>query len=179
MDKPGFLSRLLFGDPDRPIAVELYGGVVAIARRPHLYSALRVPDTPAGRYEMVVLHLALLNRRLAAAGAPGTQLARLVNEAFVVDMDDCMRELGTGDLAVPKRVKRAAVGLYERLELVGKGLAEGPAELESALSPLLPGVDTAGLARHLDAVAAVLERTPFDRLARGEIPTLLDGSERS
>jgi cytochrome b pre-mRNA-processing protein 3 len=31
-----------------------------------------------------------------------------------VDMDDSLRELGTGDLAVPKKVRRAATGLYER-----------------------------------------------------------------
>ena len=29
-------------------------------------------------------------------------------------MDDSLREIGTGDLAVPKKVRRAATGLYER-----------------------------------------------------------------
>ncbi len=29
-------------------------------------------------------------------------------------MDDSLREMGTGDLTVPKKVKRAAAGLYER-----------------------------------------------------------------
>jgi cytochrome b pre-mRNA-processing protein 3 len=29
-------------------------------------------------------------------------------------MDDCMREMGVGDLTVPKRVKRAAAVFYDR-----------------------------------------------------------------
>lgn len=63
---------------------------------------------------MIVLHLALLIDRLAAAGAAGQVVAQGVVEAFVTEMDDAMREMGIGDLTVPKKVKRAAAGLYER-----------------------------------------------------------------
>ncbi len=94
-------------------AGEIYGAVVARARAPYFYADLGVPDTPSGRYEMVTLHLFLILERLRAAG-DASDLPRLLAEAFVVDMDDSLRELGTGDLSVARKVNRAAAGLYER-----------------------------------------------------------------
>ena len=52
--------------------------------------------------------------RIAVIGKSG-QLARSLAEVFVTDMDDCMREIGVGDLSVPKKVKKAAAGFYERV----------------------------------------------------------------
>ena len=95
-------------------AAELYGRVVAAARQPAFYRAIGVPDTPEGRYELVVLHLFLALERLKGEGEKGAALSQAALECFVTDMDDCMREMGVGDLTVAKRVKRAAAGFYER-----------------------------------------------------------------
>ena len=105
-------------------AGELYGAVVAQARRPEFYATLGVPDTPVGRYEMVVLHLFLVLERLRSASDRGAPLDRLLVEAFIEDMDDSLRELATGDLSVPKKVRRAAAGLYDRSIDYRAGLAE-------------------------------------------------------
>lgn len=98
----------------RRTAGDIYGAVVAAARTPAYYSALSVPDTPEGRFDMVALTMFLVLEPLKSAGAGGTALAQGVIEAFVQDMDDCMREMGVGDLTVPKKVKRAAAAFYER-----------------------------------------------------------------
>ena len=95
-------------------AGEIYGAIVTQARRPFFYAELGVPDTPAGRYEMVVVHLFLVLERLRGSAEAASPLPRLLVEAFIADMDDSLREIGTGDLAVPKKVRRAATGLYER-----------------------------------------------------------------
>ncbi len=63
---------------------------------------------------MVVLHLFLVLERLRANPDAASPLPRLLVDAFIADMDDSLRELGTGDLSVPKKVRRAATGLYER-----------------------------------------------------------------
>jgi cytochrome b pre-mRNA-processing protein 3 len=111
----------------------IYGAIVAQARQREFYADLGVPDTPSGRYEMVVLHLFLVLERLRAAS--DSALPRLLVEAFVSDMDDSLRELATGDLAVPKKVRRAAAGLYERTMDYRTALTAGdvPA-LEAALA---------------------------------------------
>ena len=98
----------------RATAGELYGVVVAAARSPRNYSQFRVPDTPEGRFEMVALSLFLVLERVKRIQPDGMALAQGVIEAFVVDMDDCLREMGVGDLTVPKKVKRAAAAFYER-----------------------------------------------------------------
>lgn len=98
-------------------ADELYGAVVAQARSPSLYADLGVPDTMTGRYEMIVIHLMLVLERLRAGGEEAETMSRLTLERFVTDMDDCMREIGVGDMSVPKRVKKAAAGFYERAHI--------------------------------------------------------------
>lgn len=95
-------------------ASELYGRVVTAARQSVFYRDLGVSDTPEGRYEMLVMHLFLALERVNKEGQAGTALAQKVIETFISDMDDCMREMGVGDTVVPKRVKRAAAGFYER-----------------------------------------------------------------
>jgi cytochrome b pre-mRNA-processing protein 3 len=113
-------------------AGEIYGAIVTQARRPEFYAVLGVPDTPDGRYEMVVLHLFCVLERLRAAEA-SEPLPRLLVEAFIADMDDSLRELGTGDLAVPKKVRRAASGLYERSMAYRAALAAGDAHALAAV----------------------------------------------
>ena len=43
----------------------LYGAIVAQARRPEFYEEFAIADTVEGRFEMIVLHLAVVLRRLA------------------------------------------------------------------------------------------------------------------
>lgn len=109
-------------------AEELYGSVVAAARQPAFYGALGVPDTPEGRFELVALHLFLALEGLRGQGAAAEGLARRTIETFVIDMDDCMREMGVGDLTVPKKVKRAAAAFYERASVYRQDLIEDLAQ---------------------------------------------------
>ena len=95
-------------------AGEIYGAVVAAARQPAFYRHYRVPDTPEGRFEMIALMLFLVLERVKRVAPDGEALTQGAIEAFVTDMDDCMREMGVGDLTVPKKVKRAAAAFYER-----------------------------------------------------------------
>src|SRR5215510_9064831 len=98
----------------RQVARSLYGSSVTAARAPIFYAEWGVPDTLAGRFEMVALHVALVLRRLSFAGEQGRRLGLALTEAFVVDMDDSMRELTFGDLAVPREIKRATAALFDR-----------------------------------------------------------------
>jgi cytochrome b pre-mRNA-processing protein 3 len=127
-------------------ASEIYGAIVARARNPMFYRDCGVADTPEGRYELIVLFMVLVLDRLRQAGPDTLELQRQVIETFVTDMDDSMREMGVGDLTVPKRVKKAAAGLLERMELYRKALAEsGDDALQAALDANIPAVsETAG-----------------------------------
>jgi cytochrome b pre-mRNA-processing protein 3 len=108
------LSWLKSSRERRQVARSLYGSSVTAARAVTFYADWGVPDTLAGRFEMIALHVALLLHRLSAVSAPERRLRVALTEAFVVDMDDSMRELTFGDLAVPREIKRATAALFDR-----------------------------------------------------------------
>jgi cytochrome b pre-mRNA-processing protein 3 len=115
-------------------ATDIYGRLVTQARQRAFYAELGVPDTPEGRLELVMLHVVLMLRRLATEGESAAVLARSLTETFVRDMDDCLREMGVGDLTVAKKVKQAAAALFDRNRDYGAAL-ERPDR--AALSDLL------------------------------------------
>src|SRR5690606_21219746 len=60
----------------RDKAAELYGSIVAAARREAFYAKHGVPDTPDGRFAMVVAHTFLVLERLRREGTAGRELSR-------------------------------------------------------------------------------------------------------
>lgn len=96
----------------------LYGAIVAQARKPAFYQTYGVPDTVNGRLEMVILHAIMVLRRLQdeAASRP---LGQALFDRFCLDMDDNMREMGVGDLAVPRKMRRIGEAFYGRQAAYG------------------------------------------------------------
>lgn len=172
----------------RQIARSLYGSIVTRSREHVFYARLGVPDTLQGRFEMLALHLVLVLRRLAADGQEGERLSRALTEAFVVDLDDVMREMTFGDLAVPREVKRAAAALFDRHRAYLAAL-EPPGEtpladaLRAQLSylhgenakekapggPSDAGLDAAGLANYVRSVASALDAQPAAAILAGRL----------
>ncbi len=156
-------------------AGEIYGAIVTQARQPAFYAHLGVPDTPTGRYEMVVIHLFLVLERLRREGSSTEPVAQELIDAFVADMDDSLRELGTGDIGVPRRVRRAAAGFYARSKDYRVAMAAPGAQgLEMALERHL-GLGAAGdlrldgLARYIRAAAALLAGQHGAELIEGRL----------
>lgn len=129
---------------ERRRADELYGAIVTQARAPAFYAESGVSDTPEGRASMVMLHVFLVLDRLTHAGRDGARLGRLLTEAFVTDMDDCMREMGVGDLTVPKKVKRAAAALMQRCVAYRRAAADDDKVLATELAATIPGLEAGG-----------------------------------
>ena len=110
--------------PRRNNIAPLYGAIVAQARAPAFYRAYGVPDTVNGRLEMVLLHVFLVLRRLRDESATARRLAQNVFDKFCEDMDDSMREMGVGDLAVPRKMRRIGQAFYDRQAAYERALAQ-------------------------------------------------------
>ncbi|MEK6216108.1 MAG: ubiquinol-cytochrome C chaperone [Boseongicola sp.] len=109
------LSRLFGSDTKlKDIASDLYGVIVARARTPVLYLDLGVPDTTAGRFEMVVLHLIVVTDRLDRGSERERNIGQRLFEVFCTDMDETLREFGVSDVAMGKRMKGMTLGFYGR-----------------------------------------------------------------
>jgi cytochrome b pre-mRNA-processing protein 3 len=150
----------------------IYGMIVAQAREPVFYQALNVPDTVNGRFDMVVLHLWLVLRRLRAADGSAA-VAQALFDRFCSDMDANLREMGVGDLTVPKRMQKFGEAFYGRAAAYDAALAAGGEALESALARnILDSHDSsnaAGLARYVDAAVAELDAVDSAALQAGEL----------
>ncbi len=130
------LASLFRRKPFERAGFLLYGRAVAAAREATPFAEWGVPDTPAGRFEMVCLHVALLIRRLRAERtAEGDALGQAVFDAMFSDMDVNLREMGIGDLSVGKKVKNLWEGFHGRAEAYGAALdAADAAGLAGALA---------------------------------------------
>ena len=121
--------------PHKRAATDLYAAIMAQSRLPHFYAGLGVPDTIGGRFEMLVLHMFLVLRRLRKDGASSEPVAQALSEAFVADMDDVMREMGVSDISVAKKMYSAAGAYLGRLKAYDAALDSGdPQELAAALA---------------------------------------------
>lgn len=113
----------LFRRAARPGTISaLYGAIVAQARLPGFYRDYAVPDTVEGRFELIVLHLALALDRLAEESALRA-LGQGVFDRFCQDMDCNLREMGVGDLTVPKQMRRIGGAFYSRAQAYREALA--------------------------------------------------------
>lgn len=153
---------------DRCKAKELYGLIVTGARQPAFYAECGVQDTPEGRFEMVALHLFLVLERLRSSDGAEDRLSRYLLEAFVTDMDDCMREMGVGDLSVGKKVKRSAAVAFARFAAYREAFSD-PVALAGVLSKAMPGCDAARLARYAMASQKVLEGNDVADIRAGAV----------
>ena len=116
-----------FGKPrSRPLAsIEaIYGMIVAKAREPLFYKDLGVPDTVDGRFDLILLHMWMVLRRLRQGGGAPDR-AQALFDRFCVDMDDNLREMGVGDLTVPKRMQAFGEAFYGRAAAYDLALSEG------------------------------------------------------
>lgn len=163
----------------RRVAAELYSGVVAVARTPVFYAELEVPDSIEGRYEMIVLHVVLLLRRLRAPGADQKRLAQALVDFMAADLDRSIRELGVGDMSVGKFMKRLGQGLYGRAAAYDDALDKDDAvALEEAILRNIfdlydPGDRILAIfARYVRAQNDHLAGLPIEPIAAGHIDFL-------
>ena len=139
------------------------------ARRPGLYTALGVPDTVEGRFEALSLHVILVLRRLGPLPPPAADVAQDLVDSVFMQLDASLRELGIGDMGVPKRIKKLGASFYARAGAYGAALDAGDrTALASALARnVLDGADAeaAGpLASYVEAAAAALAAQDLDGL---------------
>src|SRR5450432_3594258 len=144
----------------------IYGMIVAQAREALFYRDLGVPDTVNGRFDLLVLHLWMVLRRLKSV-AGGAGLSQALFDRFCDDMDANLREMGVGDLTVPKRMQAFGEAFYGRTAAYDLALAAGSEPLAQALCKNILNGEGSEQARALAvyAEAVIAELVQFDEAA--------------
>lgn len=116
------------------LADQLYQQLVNQARLPVFYTDYAIPDTINGRFEMLLLHSYMLFHRLRKEDEEATDLGQAVFDRFFKDMDHSLREIGIGDLSVPKKIKKMAQAFYGRVDAYDKAKEQGDDDVLNALA---------------------------------------------
>jgi|APCry1669190156_1035279.scaffolds.fasta_scaffold03963_4 cytochrome b pre-mRNA-processing protein 3 len=93
---------------NRVVIERLHDDMVQAARQPAFYTSMGVADDFEGRFDLLVLHAALITHRLMALPSKGSDMAQDLTDLMFARFDVALREMGVGDLAVPKRIKKLA-----------------------------------------------------------------------
>lgn len=80
--------------------------VMGQVRRPEFYTRCGVPDTFDGRFDVMVLHLFLVMEPLMPLRQDGRDFNQALFDAAFSNMDQTLREMGIGDMSVPKHMRR-------------------------------------------------------------------------
>ena len=169
----------------RSDAAKLYGAIVAQARLPVFYQRFEVPDTLEGRFLVLLLHLFVVHHRLKAEGQSALDLAQDLADHFSADMETVLREIGVGDLGIPKKVRGVAAAGASLLEALERALASGDEAVVAAVTGALPAdqrlSEAASLrfAHYVRRSVRALEAESVTALAAGAIrfPGTNDGPE--
>jgi cytochrome b pre-mRNA-processing protein 3 len=156
--------------PPRGTIETIYGMIVTQAREPFFYRHLGVPDTVNGRFDLVVLHLWMVLRRFRRP-AERADLGQALFDRFCEDLDANLREMGVGDLSVPKRMRAFGEAFYGRAAAYDLALTEGQEALAQAMCRNIlngEGIEKARrLAAYADAAITYLNEREEQELLKG------------
>jgi cytochrome b pre-mRNA-processing protein 3 len=154
-------------------AHNLYGSIVALSLAPALYDKLHVPDEIENRFEVLVFHMFACLKRL---NGEELSLAQNIVDKFFSDMDTTSRELGVGDVAVPKKMRGLAAVFDERMAAYKTATeATDKKTLTNQLKQNIYGAtdpslsSTEGLDRYARDLMQTLANTSLEDLMTGQI----------
>lgn len=129
------ISGLFARKSDRKAAWDLYEHIRSQSRLPVFFTEYQVSDSLDGRFDIMVLHLFLVLNRFGEEEQEHPVL-RCLSDRLIDDIDAALREMGVGDLSVPKKIKVFAKAALGRLEAYHAALEDGaePDAFEQALS---------------------------------------------
>src|SRR6266700_4775253 len=159
--------------PPRGTIEAIYGMIVTQAREPLFYRDLGVADTVNGRFDLLILHLWMVLRRLRPMEG-GAGVSQALFDRFCADMDANLREMGVGDLTVPKRMQAYGEAFYGRAAAYDLALTDGREALAQALCRNILNGEAIEKARQL----AFYAETVIAALAGVGVATLQTGSWR-
>ena len=158
----------------------LYDALVAQSREPVFYTHMGVADTVWGRLDLLYLHVFMAFEGLDPNDPrDGRYIDAFFQHMFKRDIDNALREMGVGDLAVGHKIKKMAESYHGRATQYRSALAtDDKSALVAALSRNVLGVaagaavipPSAGtLADYVVQNAAMIRGLSRDQILAGDI----------
>lgn len=168
------LKGLFRPRPARAAAERLYAAAVDQARRPEFYTELGVADAIDARFELYTLHVVLILERLKGAGEQAAETSQTLFDVYLKALDGALREMGVGDLTVPKKMRKLGESFYGRVKAYDEAFgSDDPRAVSAALARSVYG-DEAATER--GEALAVYVRRARAALAVQAVEEICDGS---
>jgi cytochrome b pre-mRNA-processing protein 3 len=164
-----FLFPRLTAQPDR--GADLFAAVVNEARQPHWYVEGQVPDSLDGRFAVLATVTALVLVRLEQGDDADGAASVALTERFVGIMEAEHRELGLGDPALGRKVRKLVSALGRRVELWRSAVATEQFE-DATRESLALDAGPAAIRHSQDALRALwkrLQATAGGQVAKGRL----------
>lgn len=87
------------------------------SRLPHIYQDFLVPDNFEGRFESLCLHVFILFHCTLLEKKKGQAFNQILFDVLFYDIDQTLREMGFGDMGIPKRMKALMLGFNGRMHV--------------------------------------------------------------
>ncbi len=114
----------------------LYESIALAARDTRFYEDMAVPDTLDGRFELLSLLASMVMLQLKSLESD--QESQMLFDVMFKNIDSSLREMGIGDLSVPRHMKRMMAGFNGRVHAYEQGIRE-TGRLDDALRKNLYG----------------------------------------
>ena len=119
-------------------AKQVYAAILSHIRQPVFYKEFGVPDTFDGRFDLMLLHIfMILHRMLEDGQAEAEAFNQALFDVTFADMDQTLREMGIGDMGVPKHQRKMMKAFNGRMHAYEQALKDG--QLEDTLRRNLYG----------------------------------------
>ena len=136
-----------------------------------MFTQYGIADDIDGRFESLALHAALALCRLNRLPPSGPEIAQDLTDTLFRHFDAALREIGVGDISVPKRMKGLAAAFLGRASAYDRALSQDHSALCAALARnVYAGRGNADrLARYVEAIDAALGEATLADFVRGPI----------
>lgn len=152
------LNILRRSSAEKASAERLLASIVARSRDRCFFECLGVPDTLDGRFDLAVLHAWIVLERLGQLKQ--RPVAQRLMDVLFTNFDEGLRELGTGDMGIGRRMKQVANAFYGRMKAY-RAATDSEQLAEALLRNVYRGAtdrkDEAGLlARYVETAVAAM-----------------------
>lgn len=122
--KPMF-NLLKAKNPQKEAAQRLYASALAQTRQPFFYIHCAVPDSFDGRFDLLLLHVFLIMDRFWDEQDVNLDINQALFDETFRDMDQTLREIGVGDMGIPKHMRRMMKAFNGRMNAYRDALEAG------------------------------------------------------
>ena len=102
----------------------VYAKVLTQIRKQVFYEDYGVPDTFDGRFDLMLVHLFMVMDAVGYDGQ-GENFNQALFDVTFADMDQTLREMGVGDMGVPKRMRKMMKAFNGRMHVYAQALENG------------------------------------------------------